>query len=95
MMDQYINEKKNLKKEEFTKKYDENNLIDLNKSGMVKKRKREDMTITDENENNTGKKAKISENGLTKIITISQESKVNENNEEEKNNSKKNDEKNN
>jgi hypothetical protein len=64
-------EKKNLKKAEFTNNYDEKNLIDLNKTGIIKKRKREDVESICGNDNlYTGKLDKITENGVVKIITV-------------------------
>lgn len=68
-MDIYEKEKQSIKKEEFSKNYDEKSLIDLNKAGVIKKRKREDINTINGNENvPSGKIAKISENGTQKII---------------------------
>ena len=68
-MDLYERERKEVKKEEFSNNYDEKKLIDLNKTGIVKKRTREEVNLVGDNLcNETGKIAKIVENGTSKII---------------------------
>jgi hypothetical protein len=88
-MDQLEIERRSLNQAEFTKKYDESTLIDLNKTGIIKKRKVENTDLL--NEGNSEKVAKITENGVNKMVPISfskviKEEKPSDNKEENKNN---------
>lgn len=80
-MDQLEIEKRNLIQVEFTKKYDESTLIDLNKTGIIKKRKVENSEIL--KNGSSEKVAKITENGVNKIVPLSTDSNTNEEKEKE------------
>ena len=68
-MDLILKEKIGIKKEEFSKNYEDKTLIDLNKSGIIKKRTREEINQINGNDNtSSGKMAKITENGKSVII---------------------------